>query len=142
MAKETYLQPTELITALSRARQGSIVVAGLFTSEHCPFCVALKKEQLSPRMRSSAKPELVVIEFDSDRNQLFSTPTGSRQTVSDWVKKRGMKVMPTLFMLDQRAEIIGKPIVGYALRDFYGAYLEDQIKAADALWTELRKKSG
>ena len=142
MAKETYLQPTELITALSRARQGSIVVAGLFTSEHCPFCVALKKEQLSPRMRSSAKPELVVIEFDSDRNKLFSTPTGSRQTVSDWVKKRGMKVMPTLFMLDQRAEIIGKPIVGYALRDFYGAYLEDQIKAADALWTELRKKSG
>lgn len=142
MAKETYLPPTELIAALSRARQEALVVAGIFTSEHCPFCVALKKEQLTPRMRSAAKPELLVIEFDSDRNQLFSTPGGSRQTASDWVKKRGMKVMPTLFMLDQRAEIIGKPIVGYALRDFYGAYLEDQIKAADALWTELRKKSG
>jgi len=47
---------SKLIDTLGKAQGGRIVVAGLLTSEGCPWCVALKKEQLLPRSRAQMSP--------------------------------------------------------------------------------------
>jgi len=56
-----------LVATLQRAQQArNLVVAGMLTSHRCPWCVALRKEQLDPRMRASQAPQLMVVEFDVD----------------------------------------------------------------------------
>lgn len=50
-----------------------------------------------------------------------------------------MTLMPTLAMLDLSAKPLSKPLVGYASRDFYAAYLEDQIQAAATYWAKIRQ---
>ena len=114
-------------------------MAGLYSSEHCPFCVALKKEQLAPRIRATTRPGLILVEFDTDDRQPFSLPNGQRITATEWGRQQQITVMPTLCMLDLSAKPLTKPLVGYASRDFYAAYLEDQIQVAAAYWTKIRR---
>jgi thioredoxin-related protein len=153
MNQETYLSVDQLLAALDTARREPVVIAGLFTSVHCPFCLALKREQLSPRMRSSITPRLIVIEFDVDRQKPFllpidpkTTETNARaaapsMTVTQWGKLHGMTLTPTLFMLNEKAEPLAEPLIGYASRDFYAIYLEERIRAAQAHWQKVRSRT-
>ena len=45
---------------------------------------------------------------------------------------------PTLAMLDAQAKPLAAPLVGYGSRDFYGAYLEEQIQNARIYWQNRR----
>ena len=123
-----------LIDTLTQARGGEIVVAGLLTSDRCPYCVALKKEQLIPRMRARMSPSLLVVEMDIDNASPARFPDGKKRTAREWGNLHGMRLTPTLAMLDARANPLTPPLVGYASRDFYASYLEDQIRIARAYW--------
>lgn len=141
-SEESKVQPSgyqtvdELLTTLQQAQGGETVVAALFTSEHCPFCIALKQEQLSPRMRANVSPKLMVVEFETARRAPFTLPNGGRVTVKDWGQRYGLKLTPTVVMLDRLARPIGEPLVGYASRDFYANYLEERIQSAQNFWRQ------
>jgi hypothetical protein len=138
LSQALFVPAAQLLSALDQAMRQEAVVAGLYSSLHCPFCVALKKEQLGPRVRSGVRPQLIVVEFDADIGEPFSLPDGQRLTATDWGRRHNIKLMPTLAMLDALARPLGKPLVGYASRDFYAAYLEDQIQAAAVYWRQRR----
>lgn len=138
---DRYYPAAEIKKALAMLRDQQSVVAALYTSERCPFCVALKKEQLSPRMRADSQQRLIVVEFDADLTEPFTLPDGRRMTAKDWGKAQGFSLLPTLVMIDQQAKPITAPLVGYASRDFYPAYLEEAIKAAHAILTKQRTES-
>lgn len=118
--------------ALARAREQQLMVAALYTSNRCPFCIALKKEQLSPRMRSDVQPGLVVVEFDADIGKPFTLPDGRSITAKEWGGMHKLSLFPTLVMIDDNATPVAAPLVGYASRDFYPVYLEEAIKTAQA----------
>jgi len=139
LSRELFFSAAQLVSALEQATRQESVVAGLYSSEHCPFCVAVKKEQLAPRIRSTSRPGLIVVEIDTDNRQPFSLPNGQRVTATEWGRQHRITLMPTLTMLDVSAKPLTKPLVGYASRDFYAAYLEDQIQAAAAYWSKLRQ---
>ncbi len=130
MAKDLYFPAAELSKAIHKAKTEQMAIAALYTSEHCPFCVAIKKEQLTPRMRSKMMPRLVVVEFDIDSRAPIMLPNGSRLTVKEWGNRYQLKLTPTLVMLDFDAMPITEPLVGYASRDYYAVYLEEKIQAA------------
>lgn len=138
MAQELYFSASDLAKAIKKAREEKIVLAALYTSERCPFCIAIKKEQLTPRMRSNAKPRLMVVEFDVDSRESFLLPNGSRMTAKEWGLRHQLKLTPTLVMLDHDANPITEPLVGYSSRDYYAAYLEDHIQSAQS---HLQNKS-
>lgn len=92
------------------------------------------REQLEPRMRSREQPALVVVEMDIDDPTAIALPDGSALPAAKWGTRLGMSLTPTLAMLDRQARPIRAPLVGYASRDFYAAYLEEQIKAAQLYW--------
>lgn len=117
------------------------MVAALYSSDRCPFCAALKKEQLAPRMRSDSLPGLVVVELDADNPRPFTLPDGRRMTVKEWGRLHNLNLYPTLVMIDDAANPVTAPLVGYASRDFYPVYLEDSIKAAQAILTRQRAAS-
>lgn len=138
MATDNYYPSAQLTRAIAKAREQRAVIAALYTSERCPFCIALKKEQLSPRMRSDARPSLIVVEFDADTTQPFNLPDGRRMTAKEWGRLHKLSLFPTLLMIDDAANPITPPLVGYASRDFYPVYLEEAITSAQAITTQQR----
>lgn len=138
MTANTLIAPQRLIDTLKSARRQSAVVAGLLTSPNCPWCVALIKEQLEPRLRSGQSPRLLIVEFNVDDPAEFMLPGGHRSTARRWGEAYQLKLTPTVAMLDQLARPLLPPLKGYASRDFYSAYLEEQITAANNYWQNQR----
>jgi thioredoxin-related protein len=128
----------ELTAMLKRAAAREFVVLGFYTSHSCPWCVAIRREQLEPRLRSADLPKVTIIEFDADSDAAFTLPDGRRQTARQWAHGLGFRLTPTLAVLDRTAKPIISPLVGYSSRDFYGAYLEEQIRQAQLYWQNLR----
>ncbi len=141
MTDNSVSPPNELRLWLRQARAGLGVVAAMLTSHHCPWCKALRTEQLIPRIRSTTRPTLVVLEFDIDNATTFELPDGKRTTAKAWGERYGLRVTPTLCMLDDLARPLPEPLVGYTSRDFYAAYLEDQIRAAHAYWQSRQNRT-
>ncbi|WVN42697.1 thioredoxin fold domain-containing protein [beta proteobacterium MWH-UniP1] len=137
MAQDIYFAAADISKAITKAKTEQIMIAALYTSEHCPFCIAIKKEQLSPRMRSNATPRLMVVEFDVDSRAPIDFPNGTRLTVKEWGSRYQLKLTPTLVMLDFDAKPTSEPLVGYASRDYYAVYLEEKIQSAQ---TRLKLK--
>jgi hypothetical protein len=100
--------------------------------------VAVRREQLEPRLRSTDLPKVSIIEFDADSDATCTLPDGRRQTARQWAHTLGFRLTPTLAALDRTAKPIVSPLVGYSSRDFYGAYLEEQIRQAQLYWQNLR----
>ena len=128
----------ELTAMLKRAAAREVVVLGFYTSHSCPWCVAVRREQLEPRLRSTDLPKISIIEFDADSDVAFTLPDGRRQAARQWAHTLGFRLTPTLAALDRTAKPIVSPLVGYSSRDFYGAYLEEQIRQAQLYWQNLR----
>lgn len=139
MGQARYLPAAQIDTALLLAMKNNLVVAAMLTSAQCPFCIAIKKEQLGPRMLSKEQPELVVVEFDVDDTRKIQLPDNSRVTAREWGQRYNMKLTPTVVMLDPKGRPIGSPLVGYASRDFYATYLEEHIQAANRVWQNARQ---
>ena len=138
MNQASFSTPAALGALIAQARAGKIVIAGLYSSDNCPWCVALKKEQLVPRLLSASGPKLQVVEFNADSSLRFALPDGSKKTARQWAHDLDFRLMPTVAMLNEKAAPIGEPLIGYASPDFYATYLEERIKAAQTYWQTLR----
>lgn len=130
MAKEYYYPASQLDKAFAQAYRQQCVVAALYTSQHCPFCIALKREQLTPRMRAATRPCLIVVEVDPDKDKTVHFPRGKAMSTSAWTRERKLALFPTLIMVDASGTPLTTPLIGYSSPDFYPAYLEDQIRSA------------
>jgi len=132
------LSATQLIDSLQQAARQDAVVSGVLTSNKCPWCIALEREQLLPRMRAPNLPKFIVLAFDVEDRRIISFPDGSQRTAREWGALYSMKLTPTLVMLDAQAKPLAPPLVGYGSQDFYGAYLEEQIQNARLYWQNRR----
>jgi thioredoxin-related protein len=137
VSQQLFDSPASISKLLAQARTGTLVVAGLYSSDRCPWCVALKNEQLAPRIRGNEQPVLRVVEFNADSRLAFSLPDLSKKTATQWAAQFGFRVMPTLVMLNQQGQPLGEALIGYGSPDFYAAYLEERIKAAHTYWQAI-----
>lgn len=138
--KSNALVPLDrLLATLQLAKRGpNTAVAGLLTSDRCPWCIAVLKEQLEPRFRAEHPVRLLIVAFDIDDPVEVLFPDGKRRSAKQWGELHRLTLTPTLAMLDQMARPLMPPLKGYSSRDFYGAYLEDQITAANNYWQNRR----
>ena len=139
MIEPAFVSAQRLRWALDQPLHSSVVVAGMYTSARCPWCIAIKKEQLGPRTKSPTQPGLLVVEFDVDDGGQFTLPDGARMTARTWGARYGLKLTPTVVMLDHLARPLTEPLVGYSSRDFYSVYLEQQIEIAQRFWQNRKK---
>jgi thioredoxin-related protein len=139
------LAPSEFQSVIRKATQarGGLVPAIMVGSAHCPWCELILKEQLSPRMVSQQRPQLLVLDFDlADRKPVeglrLNSPASTRLlSPADWAKGHRYALAPTVVFTNQLGQPITEPLIGYASRDFYGAYLEDRILQAQAYWQKI-----
>jgi thioredoxin-related protein len=143
MSQASRLQPPSQFKALlAKARQskGALVPAVMVGAAHCPWCELILKEQLGPRMIGRQVPQLQVLDFDlADRKpveglSLRSQGASRALSPAEWAKAHRFALAPTVVFVDQLGQPMGEPLIGYASRDFYGAYLEDRIQLAQAYW--------
>ncbi len=141
MAKtqSTQLIPAAKLASTLRAARGqSVAVAAFLTSPRCPWCIALQQEQIEPRLRADHSTKLWIIELNVDDPTEITLPDNRRRSARQWGEPLGLNLTPTIAMLDQTAKPLLPPLKGYSSRDFYAAYLEDQITAAAKYWQNLR----
>src|SRR5690606_28108961 len=114
------------------AREQRVVVA-LFTLPGCPFCEAIRRDQLSHLAREQVARGLRLVEYDLPDRQAF---TGSRADAASpasapaLAASLGIRLAPTVVFLGPDRSELAERLVGYASPDFYGAYLEQRIAQA------------
>ena len=115
----------ELTLALA-ARRPLLVMVSL---EGCPFCKVVRENYLGP-MRE--REGLAVVQIDLRNKAPVRDFQGKSWTQDALIASWGAKVAPTVLFFGQGGVEVAQRLEGGYLPDFYGAYLDDRLRAANA----------
>ena len=124
-----------LLIGQAAARGEPVVV--MFSRADCVWCEALRRDQLSHLAKAAPARGVKVVEFDIGDTRSFSpgpskdAGPGAAGSGADLAGRLGVRLAPTVVFLGPRGELADR-LVGYASRDFYGAYLDERIEQARA----------
>ena len=121
------------------ARERTVVVA-LFSLPGCPFCEAIRRDQLRHLAREQAAQRVRVVEYDlTDRRPFAGTaarspapasPAALATSPAALAASLDVRLAPTVAFIGPDGKEIAERLVGYSSPDFYGAYLEQRIAQA------------
>ncbi len=77
-----------------------------------------------------ARVRIVQVDVDSDAPLLGFA--GERTDHAAFAQQQDMKFTPTVALFDAHGRLLGEPLVGLSLPDYYGTYLERAIEEANA----------
>lgn len=137
LAKDSALPvPVSLpVAAQAATRLGEPLVL-LVTLPGCPFCELVRCSYLLPARRDEGlqawqldvgNRETALVGFDGQ-------PTTAALQVHAWKAS----FTPTVLFLGTQGQVLAERLVGIAVPDFYGAYLEDRLTTARKVLRELR----
>jgi hypothetical protein len=114
--------PASLVQALQQ-KQPLVVMVSL---HGCPFCKVVRENYLQP-LRVLG---LQVVQIDMRDSRSLQDFDGAMLTQDAWVRKQGIKLAPTLLFFGSGGREVASRLKGAYLPDFYGVYLDDQLKVA------------
>lgn len=146
-----------LTALLERCAQDRSPIVAMFSRAGCPYCAAIRRDQLAHLVRDAAARGVQVVEFDIADERAFvagASPSGStglrsesgasdpsrpdradvlRAAASPAALARALRIRlaPTVVFLGPDGEL-AKRLIGYSSPDFYGAYLDERIEQARA----------
>lgn len=116
--------PRDLAAALA-GKQPLVVMA---TLRGCPFCKIVREHHLLPLREAGA--------FVTQIHFLSSQPLqgwgGAATTHGEMVKQLRIEVAPTVLFYGAGGKEVAERLSGSSIPDFYGAYLEERVKTAQA----------
>ena len=128
-AKDSALPVPESLPAVAEAaaRIGEPLVL-LMTLPGCPFCELVRRNYLLPARRDSGLQawELDVTNRRSVLLGFDGKPTTAALQTSLWKAS----FTPTVLFLGVQGKTLAERLVGIAVPDFYGAYLEERLATA------------
>lgn len=150
----TLSQPHQLSAIAGQIQTGQLRGLLIFaSSRYCPWCGLVVSEQLLPRLRAPDLPPIAIVEFNINDSRPLTThldktegglePPKRRKLSPDlspstWAKSHQIRVVPTVTAVDQQLLPLLPPLVGYGSADFYGAYLEEQVRESIRYWAKNR----
>jgi hypothetical protein len=121
--------------AQMRAQKAPMLI--LFSREGCNWCVQARRDYLVPMQRESAARRRVLIrEVDVDQDAPLVDFSGRKTTHRDFGTEEKARFTPTVILYGPDGARLADPLVGMAIPDFYGTYLE---RAVDQSIDKLRK---
>ncbi len=128
--------PTPLSGMAAALAAGRPIVV-LFSTPGCPFCHALRTEHLNDLGQRQQSAGVLYLEFDlADRRSFENTPGAPVPELlagladgRDLARRLGVRFAPTVVFLGPEGEVAER-LVGYGMRDFYAAYLDQRINEA------------
>lgn len=113
----------ELAAALGKGRALVVMVS----LEGCPFCKVVRENYLTP-LRAEGQP---VVQVEMKRALPLVDLSGASRTHGQFVESMGVKVAPTVLFLGRGGREAAPRLAGVTIPDFYGAYLQDRVDAAN-----------
>jgi thioredoxin-related protein len=102
----------------------------------CPYCELVRRNYLLPARNESG---LEAWQLNVNDN---STPLtgfdGKATTAAAWTKTWKASFTPTVLFLGPEGQKLAEPLVGVAVPDFYGAYLDERLALARTAFFALR----
>jgi thioredoxin-related protein len=133
---------SDWLSDLQRHKRFAVV---MLSRPNCPFCEAIRREQLLPLAKASP-PGIDIVEFDLTSTHAFELASNPGQSVIPapqspkmLAQRLGIKLAPTLIFVGWRKRPIGdqnefaelaERLVGYGSQDFFSAYLEERMALA------------
>ena len=109
------------------------LVIVLFSLPDCPYCEAIRREQLIPLARDAGQADrLVVREVSITGARTLLDFRGMPTTEREFARATPAKFSPTVAFFNPAGQQVVPAIVGARLPDFYGAYLDEAIRSAIA----------
>jgi thioredoxin-related protein len=131
---EAHLQAIDdLRPLLAQVRARRVPLLVLFSTPGCPYCLEVRRNYLAPRVAEQATlptPALLIREVDITSRAALVDAHGGRITQADFAARYGVRVVPVVALLDERAQLLGDPLVGIDRSGFYEAYLARAIDEA------------
>lgn len=111
--------------AAARLEQPLVVMT---TLKGCPYCDVVRGHYLLPMQRSG---QIHAIQLDmTDRTTPIKGFDGRATTAAAQIKSWRAKLAPTVLFLDTKGEELAERLVGMAVPDLYGSYLDSRIDEA------------
>ena len=126
-------EPLSFPVNLQQQQVPAVVV--LFSLPDCAYCEKVRQQSLRHVSTDpDYKGKVAVYEIDfSDSKRSFIWFDGNRYTGKSLASPLNVKFSPTVMVFNAKGAVAGKPLLGASLPEFYGAYLDQLIKAAWAL---------
>jgi len=101
------------------------------TREGCPYCAQLRRDVLAPMDISGEYAERVLIrEMMMQPDTLVVDFDGQETSTAAVAARYGVRIAPTVLLLDAAGEPLADPIVGINSSELYGHYLDEAIESA------------
>jgi thioredoxin-related protein len=123
----------DLRPLLAQVRQRRVPLLVLFSTPGCPYCREVRRNYLAPRVAEQtalASPTLLIREVDIASRAALIDAEGRRITEGEFASRFGIRVVPVVALFDERAQLLGEPLVGIDRSGFYEAYLSRAIEGA------------
>ncbi len=121
-------------------KEESLGLVLMLHAEHCPYCILMENDILSPMVKSGEYDKKVLIrklQIDEARDVIdFS---GKTVEPSDISGKYSAYVTPTLVFLDYQGNERIKQMVGINTVELFGAYLDIEIDKLQAILVAEKK---
>jgi thioredoxin-related protein len=115
----------ELAPALKKGMPLLVMVS----LDGCPFCKMARENYLAPLREERG---LVVVQIDMRSSRVVRDFKGASRTQDELIRSWGIKVAPTVLFFGRGGAEIAERLVGGYIPDFYGAYLDERLRLAQA----------
>jgi thioredoxin-related protein len=120
--------PTSLRAAAQSAASRGEPLVVMTTLTGCPFCDLVRNHHLLP-MRREGKVFAVQIDV-RDRTSNLQGFSGETTTPADQARLWKARFAPTVMFFGPKGEELAERLVGVAVPDFYGEYLDARLDEA------------
>ena len=112
--------------ALANALQLTQPLVVMVSLQGCPFCKVIRENYLHPLREDG----LQIVQIDMRDNRRIVDFDGSVSSQDAWIRKYGIKLAPTVLFFGGKGEEVASRLKGAYILDFYGAYLDEQLRIA------------
>lgn len=113
----------------ARERRAPVLLA--FMQQHCPYC-ARARRYLDPIAASGWGGKAILREIDVDSTTAMRDFDGRPTTPREFARRHGVRVVPTLIVFDAEGRVIGEPVRGIAVEEFYAPTIERALETGYA----------
>lgn len=136
-ARDTALPiPASLPQAGAQAAVRGEPLVLLVSLPGCPYCELVRRNYLLPARKENGLQawQLNVTDFSTPLTGFDGRPTSASAQTKAW----NATFTPTVLFLGPHGQTLAEPLVGAAIPDFYGAYLDERLALARRAVVTLR----
>jgi len=119
--------PVSLADELSGALKAGRPLLVMASLDGCPYCRLVRDSFLAPLRVETGQP---VVQLDMGRKDGVAGFDGARSTHDELLRRWQVRVAPTVLFFGPGGREVAERLVGAAIPDFYGAYLQQRLEAA------------